>query len=151
MFSTKTIIVTLGGRGSYILYWKERNEETEENDQNEKFLYDEQSKFLPPPKADTIVTYSNPIKSSTIDGEYSSNYFHIVDTSGAGDCFIGSFAYFLARGNALEKDVLNPPSFDFLCQCIERSMYIATLSCCKKGCQDSYPTRDQIPPEILNL
>jgi ribokinase len=53
-----------------------------------------------------------------------------VDTSGAGDAFIGSFAYFLATGLS-EPDV------------IARANLYAALSTLKPGTRSSFPTHEQ--------
>ncbi|MCA9838589.1 MAG: ribokinase [Trueperaceae bacterium] len=57
-----------------------------------------------------------------------------VDTTGAGDAFVGSLAYFLGADWALEKAVA-------------RACDLATLSVQKPGTQTSYPYRK----EVLNL
>ncbi len=59
-----------------------------------------------------------------------------VDTTGAGDCFIGSFAYFLAEGCNDEIAV-------------QKACYVASLSVQKHGTQTSYPMRDEISANIF--
>ncbi len=54
-----------------------------------------------------------------------------VDTTGAGDAFIGSLAYFLARGKALRE-------------AIERANAVAAISVTKVGTQVSFPWREEI-------
>ena len=54
-----------------------------------------------------------------------------VDTTGAGDAFIGSLAYFLGLGYPLR-------------QAIERANGIATLSVMNVGTQVSFPTREEV-------
>lgn len=54
-----------------------------------------------------------------------------VDTTGAGDAFVGSLAYFVARGLLLSEAV-------------RRATTIATRSVLKQGTQTSFPTRDEI-------
>lgn len=54
-----------------------------------------------------------------------------VDTTGAGDCFVGSFAYSLASG----KDAIEAMSF---------GIKIASLSVTRKGAQSSYPDQAEI-------
>ena len=54
-----------------------------------------------------------------------------VDTTGAGDCFVGSFAYALASG----KDPIEAMSF---------GVKIASLSVTRKGAQSSYPDQAEI-------
>lgn len=53
----------------------------------------------------------------------------VVDTTGAGDSFIGSLAYFLSCSDV-----------DFM-DAVKYANYIASISVLKKGCQPSYPTR----------
>ena len=55
----------------------------------------------------------------------------VVDTTGAGDCFVGSFAYALASG----KDPIEAMSF---------GVKIASLSVTRKGAQSSYPDQAEI-------
>ncbi|MGL4610487.1 MAG: ribokinase [Trueperaceae bacterium] len=54
-----------------------------------------------------------------------------VDTTGAGDAFVGSLAYFLGKDFSLKKAV-------------ERAGSIATLSVLKPGTQTSFPYRDAV-------
>jgi ribokinase len=54
-----------------------------------------------------------------------------VDTTGAGDAFVGSLAYFLAVGRALRDAV-------------ERACAIATKSVLKTGTQISFPWREEV-------
>ncbi|HIC90073.1 MAG TPA: ribokinase, partial [Anaerolineae bacterium] len=54
-----------------------------------------------------------------------------VDTTGAGDAFIGSLAYFLAEGRSLREAV-------------RRANAAAAISVTKIGTQVSFPTRDEI-------
>lgn len=54
-----------------------------------------------------------------------------VDTTGAGDAFIGSLAYFLGEGRPLRE-------------AIERANAIAAVSVMKVGTQVSFPTRDEV-------
>ena len=61
-----------------------------------------------------------------------------VDTTGAGDAFVGSLGYFLAAGVALRT-------------AIERANAIAAISVQSPGTQSSYPRREQLPPELLVL
>lgn len=59
-----------------------------------------------------------------------------VDTTGAGDAFVGSLAYFLAAGHPIER-------------AIARANAIAAVSVQAPGTQTSYPRRDQLPVELL--
>ena len=59
-----------------------------------------------------------------------------VDTTGAGDAFIGSLAYFMAAGKSLSE-------------AMRRANYIAAISVQASGTQTSFPTADQLPTELL--
>jgi ribokinase len=60
-----------------------------------------------------------------------------IDTTGAGDAFIGSFAVFLGEGTA-EKEALR------------RANLYAALSTTKTGTQKSFCTRAEFEKEWLN-
>ncbi|VDL72617.1 unnamed protein product [Nippostrongylus brasiliensis] len=63
-----------------------------------------------------------------------------VDTTGAGDCFCGSLAYFLVRNEFCVRNA------------IQRAAGIAALSVQRKGTQASYWSREEIErehPELL--
>lgn len=53
-----------------------------------------------------------------------------VDTTGAGDCFLGTLAHCLARGDSLGSSV-------------ETAVRVASISVQRSGTQSSYPTREQ--------
>ena len=57
-----------------------------------------------------------------------------VDTTGAGDCFLGSLAFFLARGASL-RDAAT------------RAAAVAALSVQHPGTQTSYPRAADLPAE----
>lgn len=59
-----------------------------------------------------------------------------VDTTGAGDAFVGSLAYFLAEGRPIEE-------------AIARANAIAAISVQTPGTQTSYPRRNQLPAALL--
>ena len=59
-----------------------------------------------------------------------------VDTTGAGDAFVGSLAYFLAAG----KDMVTA---------MQRANQIAALSVQKRGTQSSFPTAADLPASLL--
>lgn len=61
-----------------------------------------------------------------------------VDTTGAGDCFIGSLGYFLAAGFPLRPAT-------------ERAVRIASLSVLAPGAQGSFRNRSEIDPALLSL
>ncbi|MFL5241316.1 MAG: ribokinase [Gemmataceae bacterium] len=56
---------------------------------------------------------------------------HAVDTSGAGDAFIGSFAVFLSQGAALREAV-------------RKANAVAALSVTRPGTQTSFPRREEV-------
>jgi len=61
----------------------------------------------------------------------------VVDTTGAGDCFVGSLAYYLSKRNDLKFEEI-----------IRRAVAIATLSVTKHGTQTSYPTWDNLSADL---
>ena len=60
-----------------------------------------------------------------------------IDTTGAGDSFIGSFGYFYAAGFDVEESV-------------KRANKVAAASVQKPGTQKSYPTAAELPAELFN-
>lgn len=60
----------------------------------------------------------------------------VVDTTGAGDCFVGSLAFFLAH------------DISFI-EAIHRASYVAGTSVTKKGTQTSYPHASELPSHIF--
>jgi len=61
-----------------------------------------------------------------------------VDTTGAGDSFVGSLAFYISKMPDLT-----------LRESIRRSCEIATISVQRPGTQTSYPPRDQVPQELF--
>lgn len=59
-----------------------------------------------------------------------------VDTTGAGDCFVGTMAYFLSRGHSL-------------LEACKRANQCSAISVTRKGTQASYPTPSELPPGTL--
>ena len=59
-----------------------------------------------------------------------------VDTTGAGDAFVGSFAFFLARGHDA-RDAM------------ARAGRVASISVQHRGAQPSYPRADQLPADLF--
>ena len=59
-----------------------------------------------------------------------------VDSTGAGDAFIGSLAVYLAEGSSLREAV-------------RRANTVAALSVTKAGTQTSFPTRAEVMEEFL--
>eukprot|EP00397_Hematodinium_sp_SG-2012_P029234 GEMP01030862.1.p1 GENE.GEMP01030862.1~~GEMP01030862.1.p1 ORF type:complete len:275 (+),score=70.82 GEMP01030862.1:347-1171(+) len=62
----------------------------------------------------------------------------VVDTTGAGDSFIGSLAHFLARG-------------DSVATAARKGCAIASLTVSKKGTQSSYPDRDTAYAALVDI
>lgn len=62
----------------------------------------------------------------------------VKDTSGAGDCFLGSFAYFYGLKNSFKTSM-------------EKANRIAGISVENAGCQSSFPRRDggDIPKDVF--
>ena len=60
-----------------------------------------------------------------------------LDTTGAGDAFVGSLAYFLASGQSLTE-------------AIKRANRIAAISVQSSGTQTSFPEAKDLPPEIFD-
>ena len=60
-----------------------------------------------------------------------------IDTTGAGDCFVGSLAFFLAAGKSMED-------------AIERANKIASVSVRSQGTQSSFPNAADLGPGILD-
>lgn len=61
-----------------------------------------------------------------------------VDTTGAGDAFVGSLAHFLANDVPLRAAAA-------------RASYIATRSVTRRGTQTSFPEATELPPEIVRV
>lgn len=61
----------------------------------------------------------------------------VVDTTGAGDAFVGSLAYFLASRSDLS-----------LTEAVQRSCHVASITVKRSGTQASYPSRSEVA-EIL--
>ncbi|GAB1609571.1 ribokinase-like [Argonauta hians] len=62
-----------------------------------------------------------------------------VDTTGAGDSFLGSLAYYLSCHHKLD-----------LSEIIRRSSKIASICVQKQGTQSSFPTKEQLPAELFS-
>ena len=60
----------------------------------------------------------------------------VVDTAGAGDCFIGSMSHFIAAGDTIEAAA-------------QKACKIAALSVQRKGCQESYPSPKDLPAGVM--
>ncbi len=64
---------------------------------------------------------------------------NVVDTTGAGDCFVGAFVYY---------HFCHPSGLD-MSECIRRACAVASVSVQKPGTQVSYPQRRQLPKDLL--
>ena len=64
-----------------------------------------------------------------------------IDTTGAGDCFVGALAYYLSRSGGTAAMELG--------EAVVRAVQVATLSVCAKGTQTSYPHHENIPQHLL--
>jgi ribokinase len=60
-----------------------------------------------------------------------------VDTTGAGDCFVGTMAHFLALGEPLEA-------------ACRKANAVSAISVTRKGTQASYPDRAALPAALFN-
>jgi len=60
-----------------------------------------------------------------------------LDTTGAGDAFVGSLAYFLASGKTIYE-------------AMERANRIAAVSVLSSGTQTSFPEAKDLPPDLLD-
>ena len=84
----------------------------------------------------------------------------VIDTTGAGDAFSGSFAYFYAylyKNKTMkntttissDKQVTNVElDWNIVVQAAKRAVYIASLTVMKKGTQSSYVKRDEVSQEL---
>jgi ribokinase len=61
-----------------------------------------------------------------------------IDTTGAGDAFVGSLAFFLAGGVKLEE-------------AMHRANRIAAISVQTPGTQTSFPRAEQLPPDLIKF
>ena len=72
----------------------------------------------------------------------------VLDTSGAGDCFLGSFAYYLtcggSGGGGKTRSMEDMLTMDTLVKAARYACCAATLSVQKKGTQSSYPDKESI-------
>lgn len=62
----------------------------------------------------------------------------VVDSSGAGDCFLGALAFFLGCRSLRLRDS------------VARATHIASMSVQHPGTQASYPDRHLLPPHMLD-
>ena len=76
------------------------------------------------------------VLSNGVGKHISANKVSVVDSTGAGDAFVGALAHFLDLG----IDIFESS---------ERASAVATISVQGKGTQSSFPERDQLPSELL--
>lgn len=63
---------------------------------------------------------------------------NVVDTTGAGDSFVGSMAYYLANYQGLD-----------LTQVVSRACQVATITVQKEGTQTSFPSKEELPKSLF--
>ncbi|CAH8607098.1 unnamed protein product [Dicrocoelium dendriticum] len=63
---------------------------------------------------------------------------NVVDTTGAGDCFIGALSFFIARYPQLS-----------VIERLRRAVWVASQSVRREGTQSSYPNRNELPSELF--
>ena len=76
------------------------------------------------------------VLSNGVGKHISANKVSVVDSTGAGDAFVGALAHFLDLG----IDIFESS---------KRASAVATMSVQGKGTQSSFPERDQLPSELL--
>jgi len=76
------------------------------------------------------------VLSNGVGKHISANKVSVVDSTGAGDAFVGALAHFLDLG----IDIFESS---------KRASAVATISVQGKGTQSSFPERDQLPSELL--
>ena len=68
----------------------------------------------------------------------------MVDTTGAGDCFLGAFsAAWIKHNNGGEA------SFEEICEFVRKANNVASMSVEKKGTQASYPEMDDFWQKVF--
>ena len=86
----------------------------------------------------TLGALGSYVLSETEEFHVAADKVKVVDSSGAGDSFIGSLAYFMSEMPGLS-----------LQESVKRAGYIASLSVQKQGTQASYPSRDSLPASLF--
>ena len=76
------------------------------------------------------------VLSNGVGKHISANKVSVVDSTGAGDAFVGALAHFLDLGIVIFESA-------------KRASAVATISVQGKGTQSSFPERDQLPSELL--
>lgn len=65
----------------------------------------------------------------------------VVDTTGAGDSFIGSLAFFLARAKSIDPVVISAA--------LEKAVFVASVSVQRPGTQTSFPDNSELPADYF--
>jgi ribokinase len=78
------------------------------------------------------------VLSSTVEAHITVEKVAVVDTSGAGDAFLGALAFYIS----------NMPELP-LQEAVQRSCAIATISVQRQGTQSSYPERADLPISLF--
>ena len=100
--------------------------------------------LLAAPKVITAISKANPaVATSTAHGFSASKPVKAVDTTGAGDGFIGSFLWQLHK-NGVDRAALPALQANQLNQWLDFSNRFCGYSVQRYGAIDSYPTIDQL-------
>eukprot|EP00042_Codosiga_hollandica_P033432 m.223269 g.223269 ORF g.223269 m.223269 type:complete len:344 (-) comp54186_c0_seq1:40-1071(-) len=86
----------------------------------------------------TLGQWGSYVKSETDEFHVPADSVPVLDTSGAGDAFVGALAFYLARAPQLA-----------LQEMIVRSGHIASISVQQPGTQSSYPSRSLLPESLF--
>jgi ribokinase len=137
----KAVCVTLGSHGVVLVM----NEDI--NDNNKKMM-------------SSTTTSSSTTSTTRILAIPAPRVTNVVDTTGAGDAFSGSFAFFYSH---LCRNSSSPTSttssviteqeslqWDILVSAAKRAVYVASISVTKKGTQSSYSKRRELPNELFD-
>ena len=76
----------------------------------------------------------------------------VVDTTGAGDAFSGSLAFFYAglqshAAHAESREIV----FPLLVEAARRACFVAAVSVTRAGTQSSYPMRGELPAALFDF
>jgi len=137
----KAVCVTLGSHGVVLVM----NDDF--NDNNKKMM-------------SSTTTSSSTTSTTRILAIPAPRVANVVDTTGAGDAFSGSFAFFyshLCRNSSsststtssviTDQEILQ---WDKLVSAAKRAVYVASISVTKKGTQSSYSKRRELPNELFD-